>query len=149
MEQLQQPPRMATAWLQLIKTEGERAKLSSIFRLALIRIFSSVSTTSNPALEVMAGELAIMLKLLECSRIAVGLDKNTAKWCTAVKWQQQETSNQDKATWTRLLMPVIAVWRARAHGAVDRILCQLLSGHRKVGNSTTIFNTEGRGRAPG
>lgn len=124
----------APAWYPLVTTNKEREKLVSISRSALIRICSSLPTVSSPALEVIAGEPPILLKLQELCRIDGGMDKATAKWVTEVEWQQEwDSCNQNKATWTRRLIPTLSVWRRRTHGAVDRFLCQLLSGHGEVG----------------
>lgn len=124
----------APAWYPLVKTDNERDKLVSISRSALIRICSSLPTVSSPALEVIAGEPPILLKLKELCRTDGGMEKNTAKWVTGVEWQQEwESCNQDKAAWTRRLIPDISVWRSRRHGSVDRFLCQLLSGHGESG----------------
>lgn len=124
----------AQAWYPLVKTKDEREKLTSISRSALIRICSSLPTVSSQALEVISGEPPINLKLQEVCRVDGGMDKRTAKWVTAVEWQQEwENCNQEKAAWTRRLIPVVSVWRGRRHGMVDRYVCQLLSGHGEVG----------------
>lgn len=120
----------AEAWSVLIRTRKEKDKLRSTSRLALLRASSVARTTSTPAAEVIAALAPIDLLLEERTAVAGGYGRTAAKANTARRWQHRwEEDDQDKARWTRKLIPQLAIWTTRRHGEVDVYMAQLLSGH--------------------
>lgn len=118
------------AWFGLVRTNKERDGLISASRAALVRVCAALPTVSTPAAEVISGIAPVELRLRECSNIFQGMERTEAKRRTATDWQLKwETELQDKAIWTRRLIPDIGKWTGRKHGSVDRFLCQFLSGH--------------------
>lgn len=120
---------------RLLKIDGpvnERAR----------RLYSSVilslATVSTPAAEVVASMPPIDLRLAEMCAVSGGTPSEEARRATMSEWQHRwENYFQNKAQWTRRLMPSFKNWVLRSHGEVDRYLCQLLTGHGEVGTYKT------------
>lgn len=128
----------ASAWFWKVKTKGEYARLATASRLVLIRVCAALPTVSTPAAEVVASMPPIDLRLAEICAVSRGIPHEDARRRTMSEWQHRwENCFQDKARWTRRLMPSFKNWVQRSHGEVDRYLCQLLTGHGEVGTYRT------------
>lgn len=128
----------APAWYWQVKTKGEHARLTTASRLVLIRVCAALPTVSTPAAEVVASMPPIDLRLAEMCAVSGGIPHDEARRTTMTEWQRRwETGSQNKAQWTRRLMPSVRYWVQRVHGEVDRYLCQLLTGHGEIGTYRT------------
>lgn len=124
----------APAWLELVRTKREYTKIVSASRAALLRACSAATNTSTPAAEVISGLCPIVLRLQESTLVYNGWSRPRARKRTMDEWQRRwETEDQDKAKWTRSLIPQLATWVDREHGQVDRFLAEFLSGHGEFG----------------
>ena len=128
----------APAWYGQVRTHKEHNRLVTTSRLALIGTCSALPTVSTPALEVVASTPPIDLKLAEICAISNGIPREEATRATTIEWQHRwENCFQNKAQWTRRLIPRLSDWIKRTHGQVDRFTCQLLTGHGEVGTYRT------------
>lgn len=105
-------------------------KLERAQRTALLRVTSAYRTTSNEALQVIAGTKPMALAIeerVEIRRMGPGArkaveDRTRRKWQAA--WQ-----NAQNGAWTRKLIPDIGPWLDRKQGHTDFYLTQALTGH--------------------
>ena len=95
---------------------------------------------STIAAEVISGCPPFRLKAEEAVNVFNGMDKAIAKEMAFAKWQERWVNeNQDKASWTRRLIPDVRRWCERRHGEVNFFLTQFLSGHGNFGSYLKRF----------
>lgn len=119
------------AWYPLVRTKADHRKLESASRLIYLRSIGAPSSTSTVAVEVIARQPPISLRL--AAQYDPRAQMRPADGGMAARWQQLWDENPTgKGGWTRRLIPQLKPWISRGHGEVDRYLGQLLSGHGVV-----------------
>ncbi|CAK9834557.1 Putative 115 kDa protein in type-1 retrotransposable element R1DM [Anthophora retusa] len=133
----------APIWAPAIQ-KGENKKLAvRASRLCALRVASAYRTVSNAAVHVISGIPPMnliarkrMQVYKECKEIN-GKDKDrirkrvkrTKDIEMMEEWQREWEEIDDKAKWTREVIPDIRKWLKRKYGEVDYYITQALSGH--------------------
>lgn len=128
-------------WGQTLQTAYRAKSLLSVQRTAALRVISSYRTVSEPAALVIAGMVPIDLQAMQRARLytersntqriqdGAQMDHTQAiREETTERWQQRWTS-ENRARWTRRLIPDVRIWKERKHGDVNYYVTQMLTGH--------------------
>ena len=130
----------APVWCNMMNWQKYRTIMDKASRKVTLRICSGYRTMSTIAAEVISGCPPFRLKAEEAVNVFNGMDKAIAKEITFAKWQERWVNeNQDKASWTRRLIPDVRRWCERRHGEVNFFLTQFLSGHGNFGSYLKRF----------
>lgn len=140
------------AWIAALRTNRNRTKLNSAYRLMAIRVASAYRTISSEAVCVIAGMIPICITLVEDAECYQRRNtrhiRKLARTDSLSKWQQ-EWDNTAKGRWTHRLIPNLSTWVNRKHGEVTFYLTQFLSGHgcfrkylHRFGHTTSPFCPE-------
>lgn len=120
----------APIWAASTKYKTYTNKISSVYRLAALRVCCAYRTVSDEAAFIIAGMLPIDILARETAYIS-SLDSvvtDDARLISIANWQARWTSST-KGRWTHTLIPNIEVWLDRRHGNLNYYLTQFLSGH--------------------
>lgn len=104
-------------------------KISSVYRIATLRVCCAYRTVSDDAACVISGMIPI--DLLAKERNHIYMNKYTpeeARSKTMDDWQARWASSS-KGRWTFSLIPSLNKWLGRKHGDLDYYITQFLSGH--------------------
>lgn len=122
----------APAWCAALNAQYNLQRVTSVYRLACLRVASAYRTVSAEAACVIAGMVPIGLLVQEDARCYAqrgtrGVRK-AARAISMDQWQQcWDTSTNGR--WTHRLIPDLSRWVGRSHGEVTFHLTQVLSGH--------------------
>lgn len=121
----------APIWADALKVERCRQTLAKVQRLLAIRIVSAYRTTSTEALMVLAGTPPIELMVKERTKKFMGQyrGQRDLRDQTLEEWQIKWENTQDKAAWTKRLIPDLRLWINRSHGELGYHLTQVITGH--------------------
>lgn len=124
----------APVWWESTKLKTYRHKISSVYRLAALRVSCAFKTVSDEAAFVIAGLIPIDLMAKESGQITSstgvpgGVLRETVRAASITEWQAR-WSVSEKGRWTHKLIPDVGVWLQREHGQLNYYLTQFLSGH--------------------
>lgn len=126
----------APVWSGMVeRIPAYRAILIKSQRRGLMRVVSSYRTVSAEALQVIAGIPTIDLLakerrlLYESGQGHLPQIKKEEREKTIEEWQSRWNSLEDKAQWTKALIPNLREWVHCKHRSVSFHLTQFLSGH--------------------
>lgn len=123
----------APIWAESTRFKTYSGKISTVYRLAALRVCSAYRTVSDEAVLVIAGLMPIDIlarnaKWEFLARRTSGNGPDVNGLTTMAEWQRRwETST--KGRWTYALIPDLEVWISRRHGYLNFYLTQFLSGH--------------------
>lgn len=124
----------APIWAESTKFSSYTAKISSVYRLAALRVSCAYRTVSDEAALIIAGMIPIDILAREMEHTSVARDgsdreaTNAARQASIASWQARWTS-ATKGRWTYTLIPNVEDWYSRKHGNLNYYLTQFLSGH--------------------
>lgn len=118
----------APVWYPACNNKKLTNRLLSLQRKLNIRCCSAYRTISVAAAGVIAGNPPIDLMALERKEKYEGIDRTQARQNLIDRWQER-WDQEERASWTKKLIPNVGRWLNRPHGEVDYWLTQALSGH--------------------
>lgn len=119
----------APIWAESMRYKTYVDKISSVYRIAALRVCCAYRTLSDDAACVIAGMIPI--DLLAQERLLIYekyYSQHEARDIILNKWQARWNSSP-KGRWTYALIPNIKLWLNRKHGDPDYYITQFLSGH--------------------
>lgn len=130
----------APIWVEAIRIKKYEKTLLSTQRKILMRVISAYKTISVEATQAITGTPPITLLALERARIHERSEgnleavKKAEREATLNLWQEKWVTNNEKAQWTKTLIPNIISWTNCKHRRTDYYLTQMLSGHGCLGS---------------
>lgn len=122
----------STIWSESLRFATYAKLITTVYRLAALRVCCAFRTVSDDAAFVIAGLLPVDLQARESEYAtdSVGNDgaRDERRRVSVAKWQARWTAS-DKGRWTYRLIPDIKYWFDRGHGDLNFYLTQMLSGH--------------------
>lgn len=116
-----------------LKTYGE--KISSVYRLAALRVCCAYRTVSDDAALVIAAMIPIDIlarevkNVSDSQRLSANGNAMADARCRSIAEWQMRWSTSTKGRWTYTLIPDVSTWCERVHGYPNFYLTQFLSGH--------------------
>nr|XP_023027791.1 uncharacterized protein LOC111515824 [Leptinotarsa decemlineata] len=141
----------APIWYLAMRMEKYRQILTKTQRKSLVRIISAYRTVSAEAAQVVARMIPIDLLAAERKYThersgdeALAARRRRAREITMDKWQERWDNIQEKAQWTKKLVPSVKDWMVLKDRRTNYFATQLLTGHGSFGSYTHRI-----GRTPG
>lgn len=131
----------APVWREVLKIKEHKDTMTSVQRVALLRVISGYRTVSALAAQVVAGFPPIDLMVAErCFLYTIGGalpgNRRMASRRTLRMWQQRWENSEQSASWTKRLIRKIEPWIECTHRTTGYFFTQFLTGHGSYGSFT-------------
>lgn len=119
----------APVWAKCIQRKKYRDILERMQRRLAIRVCSAYRTTSTAALQVLADDIPVDLRIKERTRRRETEDEGGLRQEILDEWQRRWREDTSTTSWTRKLIPDVRPWINRKHGTLNYFITQTLTGH--------------------